>query len=838
MTPIKSVSKTETKDFGQEPVNEFWLEIPAGTPSSYQDKNYMTQIKNLLDSGTKDGVICVLSEKLSSNPLCESLAMARDNGCRIYILANAYHSEMKNLEGCLIRYGGNKRLGSFILINPNSNDPAGCLFSGPFSDESINLPANLLLDLDNTQVSTLFRYFCYQFWNKAEKERIGNKERDTDAAPLDIYPPVGDYCDFQHLKTVWDKKTDNALITTSLLTANSFLKFSNFSNSTILSLFLGIDNNLVRSLKQNNNEIYAYNDSVFINTLKISDDVWLVPKTDTVREEEVYAIKLNSEQANVLDKHIFALSQEKAKYQYFANNKREKLSEQTIIYLDSSKEITINAQSTINLWEISFSELLSKENFENFKPDFADDGKSISIIYEWTNIPYTLPSGSKKHQLYEDWKKAEEVIDKYIDSILNDISENERKEGKFSKLKKFFFPKEKNYNSEYQGELESLKPTKAKYRFEEKAALEKYIKRINEICSLVNKDSSEIETKIEEANRKAEIEEKQEEIKKCESERDDKKRELQEKQKEIETKTALQEALQKEVDGLNSEKKVFSDEIASLQAKIKNTADNERKPLEIELAEKQKSLQDKENDIKIQSGRQNELKKQLENLKVAEDKITNERDKKNKEIKELNNNINFLNGQLTSSVKANQNDKFSVQEEAKSNMDQGFIDILKELVEKQGNAALTDAKKCKAFLADLTMKDYKKESDWILLAVEVGMAKVIDEAEDLAACKKAQIRDLEEKKGLNQAVAADIVNVLALVLRGGTTVTASPFAEKDALVVQELPHLPHVGELYKNDNETYLAITYWEEYDRGKEDAERLKAKLCAKEENNGRTSY
>jgi hypothetical protein len=30
-------------------------------------------------------------------------------------------------------------------------------------------------------------------------------------------------------------------------------------------------------------------------------------------------------------------------------------------------------------------------------------------------------------------------------------------------------------------------------------------------------------------------------------------------------------------------------------------------------------------------------------------------------------------------------------------MDKGFIDILKQLVKEQGNAALTDTKKCKAF---------------------------------------------------------------------------------------------------------------------------------------------
>jgi uncharacterized protein (TIGR02145 family) len=69
-----------------------------------------------------------------------------------------------------------------------------------------------------------------------------------------------------------------------------------------------------------------------------------------------------------------------------------------------------------------------------------------------------------------------------------------------------------------------------------------------------------------------------------------------------------------------------------------------------------------------------------------------------------------------------------------------------------------------------------------LQAVEAGAAKAIDGADDLAACKKAKIRELTEEYGLSQEVAAAIVDTLALVLRGDTskTVTVSPSAEKAA----------------------------------------------------------
>ena len=99
-------------------------------------------------------------------------------------------------------------------------------------------------------------------------------------------------------------------------------------------------------------------------------------------------------------------------------------------------------------------------------------------------------------------------------------------------------------------------------------------------------------------------------------------------------------------------------------------------------------------------------------------------------------------------------------------MEQGFIAILKQLVKEQGNAALTDAGKCKALLADYAKSEYKKESRFIVQAVEAGAANAIADAQDLAACKKAQVRELEDEFGLAPAVAADVVDTLALVLRG------------------------------------------------------------------------
>jgi len=605
MTPIVPIPKSDTKYFGDKTIPEFWLEIPASSPSVSNNNDYMNRLKNCLESAPKDSVICVFSEELSSITLCKSIAEARDNGRRIYILTNNYNNEMKILDGCLIRYGGGKRIGSFILTNPNSNMPSGCMFTGRLADASVSLPDNLLLDLDNNQILALFRYFCYQFWNKAEKERNGqgknNEEHNSASAPLDIYPPVNDSCDFEYLKSVWGKEAQNAQITASLLAEGPYMKFINFSHSNIVSLFSGINDNLVRSLKQKQNEIYVHDGSSLINTVKTGGNTWLIPKIDAAHEEEVYALLLNDEQIKILDKYIIMVSQGKVQYRYFESDTRENLSDKTIIKLGDSisKKYKIEPHSTIPVQLPPPSELLSWEDFKKQEPDFIDDGRSVSIKYEWTIVPFTLPLKSDKHQLYQDWTNAEKTINKYIDNIKESILENEKGENKFFKLiPRFLLTKQQKFD-EYRSDLNILQ--EIKYGGISKQDLQDKIKKINEIKSAVEKDSGEIIEEGLKADLQRQIEEKKKE-----------KEELDAKLVEI------QELLRK------------TDEAVKIQS------DNLKK-LEEQREEKSKEIK--------------EAKTKLDDLVVKQKKIIDDKKNMEREINECKKSIDDLNEQLKNPAK-------------------------------------------------------------------------------------------------------------------------------------------------------------------------------------------
>jgi TPR repeat protein len=100
-------------------------------------------------------------------------------------------------------------------------------------------------------------------------------------------------------------------------------------------------------------------------------------------------------------------------------------------------------------------------------------------------------------------------------------------------------------------------------------------------------------------------------------------------------------------------------------------------------------------------------------------------------------------------------------------MEQGFIDILKQVAKEQGKESFLETKKCKAIVSDYTKADYKNEKSLLLRAVEAGVPKAIITAEkaDIDSCMKAQQRVLQEEEFMDNAIAWNIVFVIAYVLR-------------------------------------------------------------------------
>jgi formylglycine-generating enzyme required for sulfatase activity len=107
-------------------------------------------------------------------------------------------------------------------------------------------------------------------------------------------------------------------------------------------------------------------------------------------------------------------------------------------------------------------------------------------------------------------------------------------------------------------------------------------------------------------------------------------------------------------------------------------------------------------------------------------------------------------------------------------MDKQFIAIIQKLLAEQGKDALNNTSRFKSFLADyfsLTGTEYQKECRLLVQAIEAGVGKALNSTQELAICKKQQVKILQEEHLLAEEVAVDVVDVLGLILRGDTSIT-------------------------------------------------------------------
>ena len=164
---ITAVKKCETVYYGERPLNNFWK---LKQNSDFTQSEHREKISSLLNS-IQSGFVCICSEELSDKKLIE-LLFSKAQNLKIYILVNEYSKELDLIGGVtLIRFSGLNNVGSFILSNPNSNNPQGLFFGGRLTEGSLMLN-HFSGELNTDEIKELFRHFCYHFWTNAKIEII------------------------------------------------------------------------------------------------------------------------------------------------------------------------------------------------------------------------------------------------------------------------------------------------------------------------------------------------------------------------------------------------------------------------------------------------------------------------------------------------------------------------------------------------------------------------------------------------------------------------------------------------------------------------------------------
>lgn len=179
-TKIQPIAKQENVNYGERDVKNFWLPRSEGSHSGHKDS-----IKRLLQN-VQNGFICVYSERLEDKDIVKLLFDLSER-VRIYVLVNEYSSAMDILRGkVLIRYSGINNIGSFVLVNPNSNAAKGMFFGGQLTEGSFLLE-HTSFGIVSNEAKELFRHFCYMFWERAKTEIIEKEEVEVKTKPFDIY---------------------------------------------------------------------------------------------------------------------------------------------------------------------------------------------------------------------------------------------------------------------------------------------------------------------------------------------------------------------------------------------------------------------------------------------------------------------------------------------------------------------------------------------------------------------------------------------------------------------------------------------------------------------------
>ena len=99
-------------------------------------------------------------------------------------------------------------------------------------------------------------------------------------------------------------------------------------------------------------------------------------------------------------------------------------------------------------------------------------------------------------------------------------------------------------------------------------------------------------------------------------------------------------------------------------------------------------------------------------------------------------------------------------------MDQGYIDILKTIVQEQGKEIFNEISKSKALLTDYTKSEFKKENRIFLQVLDAKIPKIIEKEQDINISFKKSVSLLIEDYGIGEVIAEDIVSTLICVLKG------------------------------------------------------------------------
>lgn len=467
-------------------------------------------------------------------------------------------------------------------------------------------------------------------------------------------------------------------------------------------------------------------------------------------------------------------------FKFVKETERQNIVGQKIVYLNQENisPIEIIASSFKELGDNKIKELLPKTEYEEQKPVFKDDGVSEEITYSWRNIPFYLPENAKDHSLYTQWNDEKIKIKSKLDSLITKIEESEQKEKTISSRIKRFFLGKKNLFSNLKEQL--LKIKEVDFANLSKNEKDEKINKVNEIYCEIVKQLKEIDVE----NKKALIDD-----------------EIENLAQELNDKNNFQIEIEKK---LSEKRKNRESKICSFCKQYEIESESKIQEWQDDLKKQAESIKthlvQSEKEKKALLGKKSFLEDKLENIKAKLDMKKNN-DEKNMEEKEkvdLQDDFEKMKGQL--------NDSLGKIGELSNTIEKARQDM--KVVESKINL-------CKMFQEELRKEDVFIQKD---MDEENNIIKERERIENKINAKESE-KDKIEKENTEPAERS------SLDVFSKKKQSSGIYGKFD---IQNIPQLPQIGKLFSYERNTYLAIEYWEDYNLGKEEAERFNAKLCA----------
>jgi hypothetical protein len=134
-------------------------------------------------------------------------------------------------------------------------------------------------------------------------------------------------------------------------------------------------------------------------------------------------------------------------------------------------------------------------------------------------------------------------------------------------------------------------------------------------------------------------------------------------------------------------------------------------------------------------------------------------------------------------------------------MNASLLNIVKSIVDEQGEGILSDHRRISAFFSDLAKDEPKPQKNAFVKCLEHGFAQLLKNAseQDRPLCKQKLAQRLHDEEGLDSALCADTLELLATVLFGEQRQVKKTNKEIGSAVTNTPPIKSTRGAVKKNE---------------------------------------